>query len=111
MRALERSKLGATTRRGGVAPLSSVDGPGCGGRHASGVRERERDTACGAGPEIDVTIAPIRGQVSVRYEHDLIVRARPHRQVFVIQLVVAVWGPGRVLDLTPGASATSDRRD
>ena len=61
-----------------------------------------RDTACGAGPEIDVTIAPIRGQVSVRYEHDLIVRARPHGQVFVIQLVVAVWGPGRVLDLARG---------
>jgi hypothetical protein len=56
-----------------------------------------RDTAYGAGPEIDVTIAPIRGDVSVRYEHDVSVRARPHGQVFVIQLVVAAWAPGRVL--------------
>ena len=57
-----------------------------------------RDTAYGAGPEIDVAIAPIRGRVSVRYEHDLSVRARPHGQVFVIQLVVATWAPG------PGAA-------
>jgi hypothetical protein len=53
-----------------------------------------RDTAYGAGPEIDVTIAAIRGKVSLRYEHDLVVRARPHGQVFVIQLVVAAWTPG-----------------
>jgi len=52
-----------------------------------------RDTAYGAGPEIDVTIAPIRGQVSARYEHDLAVRARPLGQVFVIQLVIAAWAP------------------
>jgi hypothetical protein len=52
------------------------------------------DTAYGAGPEIDLTIAAIRGQVSVRYEHDLGVRARPNGQVFVIQLALAAWTPG-----------------
>jgi hypothetical protein len=53
-----------------------------------------RDTAYGAGPELDITIAAIRGQVSLRYEHDLVVRARPHGQVFVIQLAIAAWTPG-----------------
>jgi hypothetical protein len=57
-----------------------------------------RDTACGAGPEVDVTVVPIHGQVSVRYEHDLIVRARPLGQVLVMELVVTAWAPGRVLD-------------
>jgi hypothetical protein len=56
-----------------------------------------RDIAYGAGPELDVNVAPIHGQVSVRYEHDLFVRARPLGQVLVVQLVVAAWVPGRVL--------------
>ena len=60
-----------------------------------------RDTAFGAGPEVDIAVAPIRGHLSVRYEHDLSVRARPLGQVFVIQLVVAAWAPGRVLDRLP----------
>ncbi len=50
-----------------------------------------RDTAYGAGPEIDVTIAPLRSRVAMRYEHDLAVRARPEGQIFVIEVVVAAW--------------------
>jgi hypothetical protein len=41
-----------------------------------------RDRAFGLGPEIDITLAAIRGRISLRYCHDIAVRARPLGQLF-----------------------------
>jgi hypothetical protein len=53
----------------------------------------QSDQAFGLGPEMGVTIAPIRTRVTVRYEHDLAVRSRPEGQVLVLQLVFTLWRP------------------
>lgn len=52
-----------------------------------GVRER----TLGIGPEIDVLIPKLRTLVTFRYMHDLIVRARPKGQIFVVGLTVLAW--------------------
>lgn len=50
------------------------------------------DRAFGLGPEMDLNIA-LLGRLLVRYEHDLVVRARPLGQIFIVGLSVAVWSP------------------
>jgi len=42
-----------------------------------------RDRAFGLGPEVDITIARIRGRITVRYCHDVFARARPLGQILV----------------------------
>jgi hypothetical protein len=50
-----------------------------------------RDRAFGLGPEIDVTVAPIRSRITLRYCHDVAVRARPLGQILVLGLTVLAW--------------------
>jgi hypothetical protein len=47
-----------------------------------------RDRVFGLGPEVDITLAPIRGRVTLRYCHDIAVKARPLGQILVIGLTV-----------------------
>jgi hypothetical protein len=47
-----------------------------------------RDRAYGLGPEIGVTIAPLRSRLTVRYERDIEVRSRPRGEILVIGLTV-----------------------
>jgi hypothetical protein len=47
-----------------------------------------RDRAFGLGPEIDITLAPIRSRITVRYCHDVVVKARPLGQVLVVGLTI-----------------------
>lgn len=47
-----------------------------------------RDRAYGLGPEIGVTLAPLRSRLTVRYERDIDVRSRPRGQILVIGLTV-----------------------
>jgi hypothetical protein len=52
-----------------------------------------RDRVFGLGPEIEVEIAAIRTQLTVRYEHDLAVASRPEGQIFVLELNAIAWSP------------------
>jgi hypothetical protein len=45
-----------------------------------------REQAFGLGPEIGITLVPLRSRLSVRYEHDIYVKARPFGQILVISL-------------------------
>jgi hypothetical protein len=47
-----------------------------------------RDRAFGLGPEIDITLAPVRSRITLRYCHDVLVNARPSGQVMVIGLTI-----------------------
>ena len=47
-----------------------------------------RDRAFGLGPEIDITLTPVRGRITLRYCHDVAVNARPLGQVMVIGLTI-----------------------
>jgi hypothetical protein len=47
-----------------------------------------RDRAFGLGPEIDITVAPIRSRITLRYCRDVVVNARPLGQVLVVGLTV-----------------------
>jgi hypothetical protein len=47
-----------------------------------------RDRALGLGPEIDITLAPLRSRITLRYCHDVAVTARPLGQVLVIGLTL-----------------------
>jgi hypothetical protein len=47
-----------------------------------------RELDLGLGPEIDVTVAPIHSQISVRYCRDIEVKARQMGQILVIQLAI-----------------------
>ena len=42
----------------------------------------------GWGPEVDVTLAPIHSRITLRYCHDIAVRARPLGEILVIGLTV-----------------------
>ena len=44
--------------------------------------------AVGLGPEIDITLAPIRSRITVRYCRDVVVNARPLGQVLVFGLTI-----------------------
>ena len=44
------------------------------------------EQAFGLGPEIAVSIAPLRSRLSVRYEHDIYVKSHPFGQILVISL-------------------------
>lgn len=50
-----------------------------------------RDQVYGVGPEIGILIAPIHAQLSVRYEHDFGVRARPDGQLLACTLSWRAW--------------------
>jgi hypothetical protein len=54
-----------------------------------------RDRTFGAGPEIDVTVAPIRSRIILRYEHDFASESRPSGQILLIGLTAAAWAPPR----------------
>jgi hypothetical protein len=45
-----------------------------------------RDRAFGLGPEIGIAIVPLRSRLTVRWEHDISVKARPFGQILVIGL-------------------------
>jgi hypothetical protein len=47
-----------------------------------------RDRAFGLGPEVDVTLAPLHSRITLRYCHDIAVRARPLGEILVIGLTV-----------------------
>jgi hypothetical protein len=47
-----------------------------------------RDRVFGLGPEIDITLAPIRSRITVRYCRDVVVKARPLGQVLVFGLTI-----------------------
>jgi len=47
-----------------------------------------RDRAFGLGPEIDITLAPARSRITLRYCHDVAVNARPLGQTLVIGLTI-----------------------
>jgi hypothetical protein len=49
-----------------------------------------RDRAFGLGPEVDITLAPIRGRITLRYCHDIAVKARPLGQIMVVGLTILV---------------------
>jgi hypothetical protein len=52
-----------------------------------------RDSAYGLGPEVDLTLLPVRARVSVRYEHDVATAARPLGQILVIAFTPLLWRP------------------
>jgi hypothetical protein len=47
-----------------------------------------RDRAFGLGPEIDITLAAVRSQITLRYCHDVAVNTRPLGQILVIGLTL-----------------------
>jgi len=47
-----------------------------------------RDLDLGLGPELDLTIAPIRSRMSVRYCHDMAVKSRQSGQILVIGITI-----------------------
>jgi hypothetical protein len=51
------------------------------------------DRAFGLGPELDITIAPIRSRVTVRYEHDLAVQSRTLEQIFLVSFNFGAYRP------------------
>jgi hypothetical protein len=52
-----------------------------------------REQVFGLGPEIGITIAPLRARVTARYEWDLGAKARPEGRVLVVSLSVLGWRP------------------
>lgn len=50
-----------------------------------------RDRAYGVGPELGFVIPPIRCRITLRYEHDFGVQARPEGQIFVLGLSSTLW--------------------
>lgn len=48
-----------------------------------------RDRAFGLGPEVDITLAPISSRITLRYCHDIAVKARPLGQIMLIGLTVS----------------------
>ncbi len=53
----------------------------------------QRDRALGAGGEVGLDIPKLRSRVTLRYAHDLLVRARPEGQILLVQLQVVFWRP------------------
>ena len=51
------------------------------------------DQAFGLGPEINITLAPIRSILTLRYEHDITVRSRTLGQIFLMGLAFGVYRP------------------
>ena len=47
-----------------------------------------RDLDLGLGPELDLTFAPIRSRITVRYCRDVVVKARPRGHILVIGLTI-----------------------
>ena len=47
-----------------------------------------RDLDLGLGPELDLTLAPIRSRITVRYCRDVVVKARPLGHILVIGLTI-----------------------
>jgi len=47
-----------------------------------------RDLALGVGPELNSTLAPIRGQITLRYCRDIAVKSRPQGQILILQLTI-----------------------
>jgi hypothetical protein len=54
----------------------------------------QHDRSYGLGPEMSVTIAPLRTRVTLRYEHEFAVRSRPEGQILVLEIDITVCGPG-----------------
>lgn len=54
-----------------------------------------RDRVFGLGPEVGVRIRAIRTRVSLRYEHDFAVRARPEGQILVLTAAMLLLPAGR----------------
>ncbi len=52
-----------------------------------------RDRVYAAGPEIGLTIPPIRVRCTVRYEHDFLALSRPQGQIFFFGVTGLVWDP------------------
>jgi hypothetical protein len=51
-----------------------------------------RDRDFGAGPEIDLTVPPVRGRLTMRYTHDIAGQTRPLGGLVVVGWAAAVWG-------------------
>ncbi|HZU85276.1 MAG TPA: transporter [Polyangiaceae bacterium] len=54
-----------------------------------------RDVAYGVGPEMDLAVPPLLGQLTLRYVHDVADRTRPVGDIVVVGWVARVWGRGR----------------
>jgi hypothetical protein len=52
-----------------------------------------RDRAYGLGPEVDLTIPPVRGRVTLRFEGDLWAASRPLGQIFFVAFTPVLWSP------------------
>jgi hypothetical protein len=52
------------------------------------VLHNARDVDLGLGPELDLTIAPIRSMITVRYCRDVVAKARPLGHILVIGLTI-----------------------
>ena len=52
------------------------------------VLQDARDVDLGLGPEIDLTVAPIRSRITVRYCRDVVAKARPLGHILVIGLTI-----------------------
>jgi hypothetical protein len=55
-----------------------------------------RDVVYGVGPEIDLAVAPLLGQLTLRYTQDVADRTRPVGHMRVIGWVARVWSGGRL---------------
>src|ERR1700690_1683852 len=51
-----------------------------------------RDRAYGLGPEVDLTVRPLLGQLTLRYVHDVVDQARPEGEIVVIGWADRMWG-------------------
>jgi hypothetical protein len=54
-----------------------------------------RDRVFGVGPEMDLAVPPLLGQLTLRYTQDLADRTRPVGHMLVIGWVARVWNGGR----------------
>ena len=52
-----------------------------------------RDRIYAAGPEVSMTIAPIRARCTMRYEHDFLALSRPEGQIFFFGITGLLWDP------------------
>jgi hypothetical protein len=54
-----------------------------------------RDVSYGVGPEMDVAIPALLGQLTLRYVHDVGDKTRPVGDIFVVGWVARLWAPAR----------------
>jgi hypothetical protein len=61
------------------------------GNDAPAALRRALERAYGLGPEVDVTLPPIRSRLTARYEHDIAVASRQFGQIVYLGLTAFAW--------------------